>query len=164
MPCFDWFFLASFLRKRDVFSWFFTRNWQKTSKNKQKYHPNQEKSWGCFATVLQLLQFISGLYTPILCVKIASFLIKLHCSGWFFSLFICVKIEFCRDFSREILCNLAKLSTKFRNRHRVFCYSATVHFEVIHIPFLSYLQIHIKISISSRGLSYRLIALVSRRR
>ena len=36
---------------------------------------------GCFATVLQLLQFISGLYTPILCVKIASFLIKLHCSG-----------------------------------------------------------------------------------
>ena len=36
---------------------------------------------GCFATVLQLLQFISGLYTPFLCVKIASFLIKLHCSG-----------------------------------------------------------------------------------
>ena len=54
---------------------------KKTSKNQAKISPKSGKVVGCFATVLQLLQFISGLYTPILCVKIASFLVKLLCSG-----------------------------------------------------------------------------------
>ncbi len=95
-----------------------------------------------FAAETAAPQFIWGSKTPILCVKIASFLIKLLCSGCFFlSFYLCKNRILSWFFRAKILCNLAKLSTKFRNKHRLFCYSATVatvHFGVIHTPFWSW--------------------------
>ena len=56
MPCFDLFFSLLFCEKKDVFRDFspeIGKKQAKTSKNKQKYHPNQE-SLQCV-----LLQFYS---------------------------------------------------------------------------------------------------------
>ena len=136
-----------FCEKRDVFVIFhpkLAKKWQNCNKIQGRHRLFLLQCYSCYSSFW-------GIHTHFVREN-NQFSYKIALFWLIFSLFICVKVEFCRNFSHKILCNLAKLSTKFRNKHRLFCCSAAVaavHFEVIHTPFWSYLQIHIKISISN---------------
>ena len=146
-------FLSLLFRKKEMFFVIFHPKLAKNKQKQAKISPKSGKVVGvfCYSSTVATVHF--GVIHTHFVRENNQFSYKIALFWLMFSLFFFAeKINFCRNFSHKILCNLAKLSTKFRNRHRVFCCSAAVaavHFGVIHIPFLSYLQIHIKISISN---------------